>query len=79
MGAAFQKAARDNLLWAATVFDRFQAVKLMNDRVDQLRRNVFNIATAERKNIIKGNATSFDRIRRTSTTPTTRGRGSNGG
>jgi transposase len=38
MSAAYWKTVRDNLPEAAVVFDRFHIVKLVNDRLDKLRR-----------------------------------------
>jgi transposase len=38
MSAAYWKTVRDNLPDAAVVFDRFHIVKLVNDRLDKLRR-----------------------------------------
>lgn len=38
MSAAYWKTVRDNLPEAAAVFDRFHIVKLVNDRLDKLRR-----------------------------------------
>jgi transposase len=54
MGAAFQKAVRDNIPQAVMVFDHFHVVKLMNDRIDQMRRSVFRNATDTEKDVIKG-------------------------
>lgn len=53
MGAAFQKAVRDNIPQAVMVFDHFHVIKLMNDRLDQLRRRVYPNATPEQKEAIK--------------------------
>jgi transposase len=70
MGAAFQKAARDNLPQALIVFDRFNVVKLMG-RIDRLRRRVFGDSSLSVKNAVKGcrylllmNSENFDKSRK---------------
>jgi transposase len=54
MGTAFQKAVRENVPQALVVFDHFHVVKLMNDRIDRLRRRVFSYSSMAVKNVIKG-------------------------
>jgi transposase len=39
---------KENLPQASIVFDKFHAVKLMNDRLDQLRRKVFKMCGGEK-------------------------------
>jgi transposase len=55
MGAAYQKAVRENIPQALVVFDHFHVVKLMNDRIDKLRRSVYRKASDEQKEVIRGN------------------------
>jgi transposase len=54
LGAACQKAVRDNIPHAVVVFDHFHVVKLMNDRLDRLRRRLFRVAPQRQRDIIKG-------------------------
>lgn len=55
MGKAYIKAVRDNLPTAAHVFDHFHVVKLFNDKLSALRRELFHQAAsdADRK-LLKG-------------------------
>ena len=54
MGAAYWKAVRDNLRRAAVVFDKFHIVKLVNDRLDEVRRQLVREAEQDLKADIKG-------------------------
>jgi transposase len=39
MSEAFQKGAAETVPWAAITFDRFHVMKLVNDALDEVRRN----------------------------------------
>jgi transposase len=54
MGAAYQKAVRENLPNAEIVIDHFHVIKLVNDRVDRLRRSLFLTCPKVHRNVIKG-------------------------
>lgn len=54
MSPAYTLAIAEKLPNAAHVFDRFHVVKLMNDKLTDLRRCVYRSATAEEKDVIKG-------------------------
>lgn len=54
MSGAYELAVRLYLPGAAIVFDHFHVVKLMNDKLSALRRQVQNDAEACRKQTIKG-------------------------
>ncbi len=54
MSAAYWKAVRDNLPEAAVVFDKFHIVKLLNDRLDVIRRKLVREAEESLKAYIKG-------------------------
>jgi transposase len=54
LGAAYQKAARNQIPNAVMVFDHFHVVKLLNDRIDQLRRRVFHHAPRWQKDVLRG-------------------------
>jgi len=54
MSAAYWAAVRENLPDAAIVFDRFHIVKLVNEKIDDLRRAMVNEATGLMKQTIKG-------------------------
>jgi hypothetical protein len=55
MSRAYTLAAAENLPEAVHVFDRFHVVKLFNDKLSALRRQVQNAAqTVEQKKAIKG-------------------------
>jgi transposase len=54
MSSAYIKAVRENLEGVVHVFDRFHVVKLVNEKLSQLRRSLFHQATAEGKTILKG-------------------------
>ena len=54
MSAAYWKAVRDNLKEAAIVFDKFHIVKMVNEKLDKLRRELVRQAEDMTKNTIKG-------------------------
>jgi transposase len=54
MGAAYHKAIKTIMPEAAIVFDHFNVVKMMNDRIDQLRREVYREAGEKERNVIFG-------------------------
>jgi len=54
MSAAYWQAVQQNLREAAVVFDKFHIVKLVNDKLDQLRRQLVQEAAGITKNTIKG-------------------------
>jgi len=55
MGKAYIKAVRDNLPKAVHVFDHFHVVKLFNDKLSALRRELFHQAqTASEQKLLKG-------------------------
>ena len=54
MSAAYWKAVRDNLPRAAVVFDKFHVVKLVNERLDEVRRQLVREAEQSLKADIKG-------------------------
>jgi transposase len=54
LSAAYWKAIRDNLPRAAVVFDRFHIVKLMNEKLDDLRRGLQREASERMKATVKG-------------------------
>lgn len=54
MGATYWKAVRDNLPRAAVVFDKFHIVKLVNERLDVVRRQLVREAEQHVKADIKG-------------------------
>lgn len=54
MSAAYISAVKANLPHASIVFDRFHVVKLMNEKLTQLRRTLFQEATAEQRAVLKG-------------------------
>lgn len=54
LSAAYWKAIRDNLPKAAVVFDRFHLVKLMNEKLDQLRRSLQREAEERMHACVKG-------------------------
>ena len=54
LGAAYWKAVRDNLPRAAVVFDKFHVVKLVNERLDEVRRQLVREAERDLKADIKG-------------------------
>lgn len=54
MSAAYWSAVLENLPHAAVVFDRFHIIKLMNERLDELRRSMVREAEGPLKKKIKG-------------------------
>lgn len=54
MSAAYTRAIRDNLRGAVHVFDRFHVVKLYNDKLSALRRQLFHELTAQGQKLLKG-------------------------
>ena len=54
MSAAYIRAVRDNLKGVVHVFDHFHVVKLMNDKLSALRRQLFHELTAAGKKLLKG-------------------------
>lgn len=69
MSRAYQKAVRENLPEAAIIFDHFHIVKLFNEELSELRRELYNEATTMlQKKVLKGirwlllkNPENFDR------------------
>jgi transposase len=55
MSPAFTKAVREALPDAIHVYDHFHVVKLMNEKIDKIRRVVQSKADDEQKSAIKGN------------------------
>lgn len=53
LSPAFISAVRENIPDASLVFDPFHVMKLMNDKIDQLRRELWNNAPADRKVFVK--------------------------
>ena len=54
MSSAYISAVRKNLPRADIVFDRFHVVKLMNEKLTALRRQLFREATDDQKAVLKG-------------------------
>jgi transposase len=54
MSSAYISAVRGNLPNADIVFDRFHVVKLMNEKLTMLRRQLYREATKEEKDVLKG-------------------------
>jgi transposase len=54
MSAAYWTAVLDQLPNAAIVFDRFHLTKLMNEKIDDLRRQMVSEATGLMKKTVKG-------------------------
>lgn len=54
MSAAYIKAVRDHLSRAVHVFDHFHVVKLMNDKLSALRRQLFHQLSAAGQKLLKG-------------------------
>jgi transposase len=55
LGAAYRKAVEDNLPKAIIIWDHFHIVKLMNEKLTQLRRELFRQATDDlKKKVLKG-------------------------
>ena len=54
MSAAYTLAVRENLPGATHVFDRFHVVKLFNEQLSELRRELYHEATKLDKPVLKG-------------------------
>jgi len=54
MSAAYIEAVRTGLPDATLVFDRFHVMKLFNDKLSALRRQLYQQATAEHQRVLKG-------------------------
>jgi transposase len=55
LSKAYIRAVRDNLAGAVHVFDHFHVIKLFNDKLSALRRDLYNQATSDReRKILKG-------------------------
>jgi transposase len=54
MSKAYIRAIRDNIAGAVHVFDHFHVVKLMNEKLSTLRRQLFRDLTAHGKKLLKG-------------------------
>ena len=54
MSAAYWAAVAENLPQAAVIFDRFHIVKLVNEKLDDLRREMVREATGLMKQAVKG-------------------------
>src|SRR5207247_9749483 len=54
MSKAYIQAVRENIRHAVHVFDRFHVVKLFNDKLSALRRQLFHELTAQGQKLLKG-------------------------
>lgn len=54
MGAAYTKWAKDNFSDAVIIYDKFHVIKLMNEKVSQVRRQTMNALDEEDKKNLKG-------------------------
>ena len=54
MSKAYIRAVRENIKRAVHVFDHFHVVKLMNEKLSALRRQLFHELTAAGKKLLKG-------------------------
>ena len=54
MSTAYISAVRNNLKRAVLVFDHFHVIKLMNDKLSALRRQLYHELTAQGKKLLKG-------------------------
>ncbi|MCP4719862.1 MAG: ISL3 family transposase [Desulfobacteraceae bacterium] len=54
MGAAYIKAVKENLPTAILVFDHFHVVKLFNEKLENLRREIQREADEEQAEVLKG-------------------------
>jgi transposase len=54
MSAAYIRAVRENLARAVHVFDHFHIVKLFNDKLSNLRRELHREASSEERSLLKG-------------------------
>ena len=54
MSAAYIRAVRENIKRAVHVFDHFHVIKLFNDKLSALRRQLFHELTAKGQQLLKG-------------------------
>jgi transposase len=54
MSAAYILAVETHLPWAVIVFDHFHVVKLLNEKLSQLRRDLYREAAADGQDVLKG-------------------------
>jgi transposase len=54
MGPAYAKAVRENFPGALVIYDSFHVVKLMNERIDDLRRSLCRKETKDEMSTLKG-------------------------
>ena len=55
MSPAYIKAVRENLKKAAIVFDHFHVIKMMNEKISDYRRQLYNITTDKlQRTVLKG-------------------------
>lgn len=54
LGRPYIRAVRDNIPRAVHVFDHFHVVKLFNDKLSNLRRELYHEATDQQRSILKG-------------------------
>lgn len=54
MSAAYIRAVRDNLRGVVHVFDHFHVIKLYNEKLSALRRQLFHELTAQGQQLLKG-------------------------
>ena len=55
MSPAYIKAVRENLKKAAIVFDHFHVIKVMNEKISDFRRQLYNITTDKlQRTVLKG-------------------------
>jgi transposase len=55
LSAAYIRAVRDHLPWAVHVFDHFHVIKLFNDKLSGLRRELYHQAAGDReRRVLKG-------------------------
>jgi transposase len=54
MSAAYILAVETHLPWAVIVFDHFHVIKLFNEKLSQLRRDLYREAAADDQEVLKG-------------------------
>jgi transposase len=54
MSPAYIRAVRDHLPQAVHVFDHFHVIKLFNEKLSDLRRELYHLASKEDRDILKG-------------------------
>jgi len=54
MSAAYIRAVRENIRRAVHVFDHFHVIKLFNEKLSALRRQLFHALTAQGQRLLKG-------------------------